>query len=78
MQKVGLLFGTDLLKRRETIIPSFKNFKNMKYFPNIRKYYDLGRKLGEGQYGEVVRVKKKGTQKEYAMKKIKKRAINTP
>lgn len=77
MQVEGLLYGKELLQRRETRVPNFKNYKNMKYYSNIRMHYDIIRKIGEGAFGEVMLVKKKTTLKEYALKKIKKRAINS-
>ena len=72
-----MLVGLDLLNKRQTLIPNFKNYKNLRYFNNIRINYEIKKELGKGQYGEVSLVKKKTTGKEYAMKKIKKRAMNS-
>ena len=58
-------------------MPNFKNFKNVKYFVNINNHYQIIKKLGKGSFGEVMLVRKKTTGKEYAMKKITKRAINS-
>jgi len=34
-----LEYGVNLLKKRQTIVPNFKNYKNIKYFKNIRPFY---------------------------------------
>ena len=75
--RAGLLFGTELLKRRQTFVPNFKNYKNLKYFQNIKKCYDTKEELGQGQYGTVYKVQNKTTGKQYAMKTINKKAINS-
>lgn len=41
-------YGTDLLKRRQTIVPNFKNYKNIKYFKSIRPLYKDLDFLGQG------------------------------
>ena len=47
----NLLRGEQLLMRRETIVPNIKNFKNLKYFSNIRAHYEIKKELGKGKYG---------------------------
>lgn len=68
----GLFYGQILLKRRETIVPNFKNYKNLKYYPQINQQYQIGREIGSGAFGKVLMVKKLSTGKFYAMKRIQK------
>lgn len=70
-------YGKDLLERRKTIVPNFKNYKNIKYFRSIRPYYKEIDFLGKGQFGEVVKVKMVATDKEYAMKKMAKKELRS-
>jgi len=64
--------GIHLLKRRMTMTPSMKNYKNLKYFYDIKNHYDFGKKLGEGAYGQVRVATKKTTKEIYACKAIRK------
>ena len=68
-------YGIDLLRRRKTITPNFKNFKNLKFANDFEKVYNKGRKLGNGAYGEVFEVENKFTNKKYAMKLMLKSKI---
>lgn len=63
-----LLFGLDLFRRRLTVVPNFKNFKNIKSTRGIWRTYTKMSWLGRGQFGEVFRVRLNSTNKIYAMK----------
>ncbi|PPR99002.1 hypothetical protein GOBAR_AA21664 [Gossypium barbadense] len=45
---------------------------------NLKEYYNLGKKLGQGQFGTTFLCVEKGTGKEYACKSIAKRKLVTP
>ncbi|KAE8720891.1 Calcium-dependent protein kinase 2 [Hibiscus syriacus] len=45
---------------------------------NLKEYYNLGKKLGQGQFGTTFLCVEKGTGKEYACKSIAKRKLATP
>ena len=47
----------------------------MTEYINIEDYYDIGEKLGQGGNGVVYKAKKKGTNKEVAIKKLDKKKI---
>ena len=44
----------------------------LKYEKNIKSVYNFGKKLGAGQFGQVILVEKKSTNERYAMKIIPK------
>lgn len=54
-----MLFGLDLFRRRLTVTPNFKNFKNIKPTRKIWDSYEKLEQLGEGAYGKVFKVKLK-------------------
>lgn len=75
-QQPELFYGQDLLRKRKTIVPNFKNFKNIKYCTNIQNIYTQGEKLGEGNYGAVYKVTLNSTGHDYAMKVMPKESIS--
>jgi tRNA A-37 threonylcarbamoyl transferase component Bud32 len=74
-QQLELLYGQDLLRKRQTITPNFKNYKNIKYATSVWKIYRKGRELGEGQFGAVHEVQLHSTGQTYAMKILLKAKI---
>lgn len=61
-QQMELQYGEDLFRKRQTIIPNFKNYKNIKYATKIVNLYTIEVELGQGAYGTVHRVRNNKTQ----------------
>jgi calcium-dependent protein kinase len=63
--------------RRSTLAPNMKNFKNLKWVADIKTQYEMGGLLGEGSFGRVNKAMHVKTGKEFAVKTIKKKMIQT-